>query len=541
MTGARPRAPVILDLMPGACLAELAGKRPDDPAILFVDGPEWTFGELRRRVLEHAAALQALGLGEEDRLASWLPNGPLAVLNLLACAELRAVFVPINTAYRGAVLEHVLRKTSARLMIAHGELVERLEGLDLGRLGTLVIDGDQRPAFNSSTLGRTVGREALAPKRPSPEPPSRSPAPWDVQMIVWTSGTTGPSKGVLSSYRHTTRGALGFAHVGPGDRTLTSLPMFHVGGVYGVLWTLYHGGSTVLTSGFSTSQFWPLVKRYGIDTTGLLGAMVDFLNAMPPFEDERDHGLKNVLIAPYGRPAMRFAERYGVDVYTLFNMSELSVPLFSAANPGVAGTCGMPTDGIELRIADEHDIEVSPGETGELLVRAADPWQVSHGYLDDAEATARTWRNGWFHTGDLFRRDDTGQYVFVDRSKDAIRRRGENISSFEVESALVQVPGVVEAVAIAVPAPEASEDEVMAVLRMADGIEPDWVETVDLLQPLLASYMVPRFFRTVSEFPRTPTQKIEKHRLRAEGITGDTWDREAAGIRMRRERLGCAG
>jgi len=218
-------------------------------------------------------------------------------------------------------------------------------------------------------------------------------------------------------------------------------------------------------------------------------------------------------------------------------MSELSVPLFSGPDPGVAGTCGVPTPGYSLRIADAHDQPVADGETGELLVRVEEPWTVSHGYLDDPQATARTWRNGWFHTGDLFRRDPSGQYRFIDRAGYAIRRRGENISSFEVEAALLRLPHVVEAAAVGVPATEGSEDEVMAVLRVQPGHVPNWPELVAGLQPLVAGYMVPRFFRLVDDFPRTPTQKIEKAKLRATGVTPDTWDREAAGLRLRRERL----
>ncbi len=253
--------------------------------------------------------------------------------------------------------------------------------------------------------------------------------------------------------------------------------------------------------------------------------MVDFLNHQPPRDDERRHTLRNVLVAPYGPPAIRFAERFGVPVYTEFNMSELAVPLFAGPDPGIAGTCGVPVPGVTLRIVDANDETVGEGDVGELVLRMDEPWTISHGYHNDAVATARAWRNGWFHTGDLFRRDAQGHYHFVDRLADAIRRRGENISAYEVENALREDARVAEVAVVGVPAPEGSEQEVLAVVRPAEGVAFDPAALLEALRPKLAPFMLPRYFRAVTDFPRTPTQKIEKHRLRTAGLTADTWDR----------------
>ncbi|HKJ74994.1 MAG TPA: AMP-binding protein, partial [Alphaproteobacteria bacterium] len=478
------------------------------------------------------------GVAQGDFVLSWMPNGPIAVLNLLALVSLGAVYVPINTSYRGGLLGHVLRNSGARLMIAHGELVHRLADVDPAALDTVVVIGPERPNVSGISL---LDQAVLTSDGADSTPPVQPVAPWDTAMIIYTSGTTGPSKGVLSSHRHLIAGARGFRNVGPEDRNLTALPMFHVGGVWGITWAVLYGSSAVVATGFSTREFWPLVRRYGITTTGLLGSMVDFLNGLPPSGDERHHGLQSVIIAPYGPAAIRFAERYGVPVYTEFNMSELSVPLFAGPNPNIVGTCGTPAPGVELRIVDEHDEVVPDGETGELILRMDRPWTISHGYHNDPEATAATWRNGWFHTGDLFRKDAEGHYHFVDRAKDSIRRRGENISSFEVESALLEYPGVAEAAAVGVPAPEGSEQEVMAVIRPAEGKEVDPQALLAFLESRLAHFMVPRYVRIVADLPRTPTQKVQKHRLREEGITSDSWDREAAGISIRRERLETRG
>ena len=185
---------------------------------------------------------------------------------------------------------------------------------------------------------------------------------------------------------------------------------------------------------------------------------------------------------------------------------------------------------------DEHDIQVPDGQPGELILRMAEPWTLSHGYLNDPEATARAWRNGWFHTGDLFRRDAEGHYFFLDRAKDALRRRGENISSFEVESAVMLHPAVREAAVVAAPG-EGGEDEVMAVVALKPGAAFDPAELLRFLQSRLAHFMLPRYVRVMDGLPRTATHKVEKHRLRAEGVTPGTWDREAAGVVVRRERL----
>jgi crotonobetaine/carnitine-CoA ligase len=523
----------VTELVPD-CLEALARGKPDDVAVLFVDGPEWSWSELRRRVRDHAQALQALGVGRDEPVLSWLPNGPLAVLNLLALAELGAIYVPVNTGYRGEGLAHVIANSGARLMIAHGELVARLEPIDRARLETLLVIGAESPRLAGVRLLRA---DALAGDGARLQPPERPLAPWDTMMVVYTSGTTGPSKGVLSSFRHAHAAALGFRNVGPTDRNLTTLPMFHVGGVWGVLWAVFHGGSVVLAPHFRTQEFWSLVKRYRVTTTGLLGSMVDFLLGQPGVAGEREHGMASVLVAPYGPSALRFAERFGIDVYTEFNMSELAVPMFIGPNPRAVGTCGVAAPRTQLRLVDANDIEVPDGSVGELLVRMEEPWTISHGYHNDPAATARAWRNGWFHTGDLFRRDAEGHYYFIDRATDSIRRRGENISAFEVEAGLRRHPAIAEAAAVGVPAPGGSEQEVMAVVRLAEGARLAPAELLEFLRPLLAPHMLPRYVRFVSDFPRTPTQKIEKFRLRAQGLTTDSWDRERAGMQVRRDAL----
>ncbi|MCU0976601.1 MAG: AMP-binding protein, partial [Steroidobacteraceae bacterium] len=235
--------------------------------------------------------------------------------------------------------------------------------------------------------------------------------------------------------------------------------------------------------------------------------------------------------------ATEFHERFGADVYTIFNMTEISSPIVSAPNPAVRGTCGKVRPGVEVRLVDDNDCEVPAGAVGEMIIRTERPWAMNHGYYKNTDATARAWRNGWFHTGDAFRRDDEGNFFFVDRMKDAIRRRGENISSFEVEAEIVAFPAVREAAAVAVPS-EFGEDEVMAVVAPAAGQQVDPVALIEFLRTRMAYFMIPRYIRVLAELPKTPTAKVMKAELRSQGVTPDTWDREKAGIRIGRDRIG---
>ena len=512
-------------------LRQRAAESPDLDFLLFEDGARWTFAEALHKVERMAASLEGLDVKQGELVLSWQGNGPMAVTTFLALNYLGAVYVPINTAYRGQLLEHVLANSNASLLLADGRLIDRLANVDRHALERIVVIGDERVELEGLQL---IEDTALIAARQRPT--DRKIEPTDLHMVIYTSGTTGPSKGVLSSYLHSYTAALGFRNVGPGDRNLLQLPMFHVGGPYALLWALIHGGSSVVIERFSVSKFWETVRRFEVTTVGLLGAMVQFLMQQPETVQDRDHTLRSAIIAPFDDNAIAFGERFAVPTYTEFNMTELSVPLWVGPNPTLPGTCGRPQAGAKLRIIDADDNHVPIGAVGELIVLPDEPMTMSHGYLNDSEATANAWRNGWFHTGDLFKRDADDNYFFIDRLKDAIRRRGENISSYEVERAILQHPAIREAAVVPVPG-AGSEDEVLAVISLKPSAILEPAELIDFLEAELAYFMIPRYVRTVDELPKTPTQKVEKHQLRSTGLTADTWDREQAGIRLDNDRL----
>lgn len=523
-------------------LERWAAIQPDKVFVSQPDGEDLTYAALRSLTARTAAGLQALGVRQGDPVIVWMPNSLDCLRVWFAINWLGAIYVPINTAYRGGLLAHVIDNAGAALMVVHADLVSRLEAVDTGAVSTLVVFGGRSQAADlKDATGKPIqildaavldhSQEALA------EPP-RPIAPWDPQSIVYTSGTTGPSKGVLSSYAHlhAMAGQDGFHMLAHEDRYMCNLPLFHVGGTIPVMGMLARGGSIALVPSFSTDTFWSSIAATQSTVVLLLGVMATFLTKRPPGPDDRAHPLRKVIIVPLSEDAPAFAARFGVDVYTLYNMTEISTPLVSGLNPSQSGACGKPRAGVEVRIVDENDCEVPAGATGELIVRTDAPWAMNSGYHKDPEATARGWRNGWFHTGDAFRTDADGMFFFVDRMKDAIRRRGENISSFEVEAEVAAHPLVREVAVVPIPS-ALSEDDVMCVIAPVGDARIDPVELIDFLRPRLPHFMLPRYVRIVDALPKTPTQKIQKHTLRSEGVVPGTWDREEAGVPVRRERF----
>jgi crotonobetaine/carnitine-CoA ligase len=512
-----------------------ARERPEQIFAVFETGGSWTYAETLARTRKVAAALQDQGVTQDDHVMVWLPNNAAALETYLAINHIGAVYIPINTGYRGSLLAHVIENADAKLIIAHHDLAPRLTEIDTAGLETVLLSGGATRPIGGLTV---LHYHEVVARAGEPTAPSRPIQPWDLQSIVYTSGTTGPSKGTMSSYFHAYNSMDHDAWycLRDDDRALINLPMFHIAGCFIIYAMLCRGGSITMSPEFRTETFWDVVRATESTMVFLLGVMCSFLIKQEARPDDHDHPLRIVFSVPLTKESVQFPERFGTKLYTIFNMTEINTPIISQANPREPGLAGQARPVNQLRIVNENDIEVVEGGVGELIIRPDMPWAINHGYYKNPEATARAWRNGWFHTGDVFRRDAEANYYFVDRLKDAIRRRGENISSFEVEVVVNDHPAVQECAAIPVPS-EHGEDEVMVVLAAKAGETIDPAKLIDFLIPRMAHFMVPRYIRIIDALPKTPTTKIQKIGLREAGITGDTWDREAASIRLRRKTL----
>jgi crotonobetaine/carnitine-CoA ligase len=268
--------------------------------------------------------------------------------------------------------------------------------------------------------------------------------------------------------------------------------------------------------------------------------MTTFLSKADPTPEDANNPLRICTLSPVNDETIALGKRYGFDYVSGFNMTELSCPLITDVNVTVHRSCGRPRTGVQCRVVDDNDIEVAPDVIGELVVRSDRPWDQMTEYLGNPDATARVWRNGWFHTGDLMYRNKDGDFFFVDRKKDVIRRRGENISSLEVEADVAMFPSVREVAAYGVATPDGEEEVMIAVApRAGDLIDPKAL--IEFLIPRMAHFMVPRYVRLETELPKTLTNKIQKTELRREGVTAHTWDREASGIVLKRDKFKATG
>lgn len=515
-------------------LDDRASETPDRIFARFEDGSHWTYAETLTIARRAAAGFSSIGVAKGDSVLILLGNGPDFLKAWFGLNYIGAIVAAPNLALKGAVLQHLIQLTDARVAVVQGGLMERLAGLDLGSTRTILESGTTSGI--DLPVDRRAASEILDFSGETPVP-DVIVEPWDTQFIIFSSGTTGPSKGVIVTYvqMHDMVLATFGRYLGADDNYLLNMPLFHISGTRGVFGMLMLGGRFTLVAQFKTDIFWDVARAHGTTAAVLLGAAASFLEGVPERPDDADNPMRLIAMVPLVKDPSAFGRRFGVDVVTSYGMSELSIPLMSAVNPTNISSCGTLRPGYEARIVDADDIPVPPGATGQLILRAGRPWTISPGYWRMPEATAAAWRNGWFHTGDNFRVDADGNYYFVDRTNDAIRRRGENISSYEVEMELVAHPAVREAAAVAVSSDD-GEDEVLAVVALHPNARLDPVELFEFLRPRMAHYMLPRFIRLLDELPKTPSMRVQKHVLRGQGVA-DCWDRVAAGIVVKRERI----
>lgn len=508
-----------------ALLARRVAMAPDMPLVKIGDAT-LTAAQLQDQAARLGGTLGQTGVGKDDKVAILCGNRIEFHSLVAAISWIGAVSVPINTASRGLQLQHILSSSGTKVLIIEASLLDALTTIDRTELPLENV-------YVLSSVGETLpqGVEAL-PDAGDPVPCAQV-RPSDACSILYTSGTTGLSKGVICPHGQffwwaiTTGRQLGISQ---GDILHTTLPLFHTNALNCFFQALVFGATQSLDARFSVSQFYEKLKASDATVTYLLGAMVPMLLSRPPSPAERDHKTR-VALAP-GVPAhfqSVFTERTGILLLDAFGSTETNNVIQTEANSVNPGSMGWITRGFDARVVDSYDYEVPDGTPGELLLRADAPYAFASGYLGMPETTVETWRNLWVHTGDRVVRSEDGSYRFVDRIKESIRRRGENISSFEVEQGVLSHPAVATASAYPV-ASELAEDEVMVAIVLTEGMTLDFEDLIHHCAPQMPYFAVPRYIDIRSDLPRTESGKIQKFKLREEGITDTTWDREAAGV-----------
>jgi crotonobetaine/carnitine-CoA ligase len=518
-------------------LEQRAAEDPDGIFFTF-EGQTFTFDKSNRLANRVARNLQQAGLVAGTHVAMLMETSTEYLHLWLALSKIGAVSVPINTAYRGDLLKHILRTSGATACVIDdkftGVMTEATSDFRIFQQvyahaanGVALRQGVQ-PLGN---LWGANGDDNLNVQQHHS----------DITVIIFTSGTTGPSKGVMLSHRYLTAYGLMYAEINglkEDDVVMNFLPYFHIAAKFLTIATLASRGRMLLQKRLSISTFWAEVRAHGVTNFIGVGGICNMLISKPETLEDINNTIRTIYAVPDPVDIHTELERrFGCQITTVFGSTEAGLPLFRGVGDAYQPkSCGRMSPYYDVQIVDADDNPMPVGVTGEIVVRPKHPFLIGSGYIGIPERTNVAWRNLWLHTGDSGHIDENGWFYFDDRVSDSIRRRGENISSFEVEVLVSKHPAVSEAVAIATTA-EIGEDEVWIQVILRDS----WVmQPEDLLRHCcqqMPYFMVPRYFDIVKEFPRTATAKVEKYRIRAAGRTDKTWDREVQGWKVTREGL----
>ena len=519
-------------------LRERAAEHGDRPFLSFAaDGAEISFAEADERSDRLAAGLAALGVRRGDGVLLMLGNRLEFVLAWFALSKLGAPHVPVNVEYRGEFLEHLANTAQARVIVLESRFLDTLAASlpQLPELRSVIVVGEPADPLPGLEL-RSFGELPL-----DAAPPAEEIGPADTGSIMFTSGTTGRSKGALMPHAsmHLLCERNGELLGMDGDSVYsTELPLFHINAQMTVYGALISGARARLEERFSASRWLERIRACGATHTSMLGVMLEFVLAQPPAAEDRDHELRSAWTVPCVPGTVeRFRERFGIErLVTSYGTTEVGMVANRIVEPSAPASAGPVGDEYyDVAIANpETDEPVPPGESGEILVRPRLPWTVTSGYFGMPERSAAAMRNLWFHTGDLGRFDEHGNLCFLDRLQDRIRRRGENVASADVEQVLGTHAAVAEAAVVAVAADAGGEDEIKACLVLdVAASDFDAEEFWAWCDGRLPYFAVPRYLDLRDELPKTPTEKVLKHELR-DSSGARLFDRGPGGRERRR-------
>lgn len=523
----------------GQILEEKAATCGDQVFLQYEEAQSITYREVNETANRIANGLIRLGVEKGDKVALFLPNSLECLYLWFGISKAGAIDVPINLANKGTFLSHQISDSEARVLIIERGLIDRLKLIeqDLPKLEKLVV------------WSKTIGSDKMPDLRldwvdyddfisGSSETPPIDVKPSDIQTIIYTSGTTGAAKGVMDPHTKIAHSALEYIEAiraTAGDVFFTCLPLFHANArILCIYPTLLLGAKVVIYEKFSATKFWDQIRKAGATVFNSLGAMAHFIYNQPRREDDEENPVRVCAAFPMPAPIFEdFQKRYNLKVTEGYGLTEVAIITYDPYDKPRKGSCGKETGSFEVRIVDENDFPVPAGKVGEIVARGRMPWITSLGYWKNPEKTVELMKNHFYHTGDGGYLDEEGYLFFMDRMKDYIRRRGENISSFEIERVVNAHPRVVESAAVSAKS-ELSEDEVKitVVLEKGEKLTPE--ELLAFCEERMPYFAVPRYVEFRESLPKTPNEKIQKNKLREAGITADTWDREKAGYKVKR-------
>ncbi|HEX9713583.1 MAG TPA: AMP-binding protein [Actinomycetota bacterium] len=514
----------------GEMLRVRARLHPERP-FLWCGNERLTYAEADARASSVAAGLAEAGIGPGDRVAVISSNRTEMLDLFFALARIGAVNVPLNVFLKGEFLRYQLDDSESSTLIADASglqtAAEVLE--DLPSLKRIVALDDAPGLSGIEVVPYARVRAATG------APPSVDLEPASLMSIMYTSGTTGMPKGCILPhgwYLTTPASSKHMMGYTDGDVLCTALPLFHAWAQGMVMGALYNGLEAVIEPVFSTADVVQRWAETGATVYAGVGMMAMALLGLPASSSDRSHRLRATLMMPMTpSDQATFEQRFGVTVLSqMYGQTECGAIAYCALDEQrKPGTLGKPSPFYEVRLVNDDDVEVPVGELGEIVVRPRAPHGMYQGYWRKPEATLEAWRNLWHHTGDTARADEDGFLTFVDRKKDALRRRGENVSSIELEVAITRHPAIAEAAVHAIPSPM-TEDDIKTCVVLVGGATVEPAELFEFFRTSLPYFAIPRYVEVVPELPRNATMRVMKHLLRARGVTAETWDLEAMGF-----------
>ena len=519
-------------------LKDQASLIPNKDFLQFSYDKALTFSEVNKLANQIANSLNKLGIRKTDKVSVYMPNSLEICLAWFGILKNGSVMVPINTAYVMDFLQYIIESSDSKIIIIAEEYLERLANIQdrIPNIEKVIVwTRNNKDSFESNGYSKTqlISWNDFVSKGSDNEPEVEI-THMDHARLMYTSGTTGKSKGVVRPCAADYSSAQNYSSImdlTSDDTVFTCLPLFHSNAmVMGVYPAMISGCKVIVEEKYSASKFWKWMKDFEITKFNLVGVMSYFMWNAPVVPEEKQHKVKLVLGSPAPHDIIEeFMERFNILFTEGYGLTEVGQCTFTRPNePFRVGSCGKESPGYEIKIVNPDTDEELPRNTpGELVLRPRIPNICLHYYYKMPEKTVSDFRNLWFHTGDLCRMDEDGYIFFMDRVKDYIRRRGENISSFEVENLISTHPSIEESAAIAVKLDEQgrhSEDELMIVIVLKENMTLDPKDLIEFLQPIMPKFMIPRFVRFRDSLPKTPTNRVQKVKLRDEGVTKDTWD-----------------